>query len=93
MLERRAIPVTMPGSAIGSSRSSETTSRPKKRLRCTAAAASVPSTSAMVVATVATRTDSHSAAQKSVRVSAFPHHWSVKPGRGNVKAAMSVVKV
>ena len=92
MLERSAMPVTMPGSAIGSSRSSDTTSRPKKRLRWTAAAASVPSTSAISVATDATRTDSQNAAQKSTRLNALPHHSKVMPGSGKVNAATSVVK-
>ena len=47
--ERSAMPVTMPGSAIGRTSSSEIASRPKKRARDSAAAASVPSTSASAV--------------------------------------------
>jgi hypothetical protein len=48
------MPVMMPGSAIGRMISSEIASRPKKRVRGSAPAASVPSTSAMAVATSAT---------------------------------------
>ena len=47
------MPVTMPGSAIGSTISRFSDSRPKNLKRCTASAASVPSTSATSVAPVA----------------------------------------
>ena len=46
-----AIPVTIPGSAIGRMTRKETVSRPKKRWRATAIEARVPSTSAIAVAT------------------------------------------
>ena len=51
------MPVMMPGSAIGRMRRSDTVSRPKKRERLTAAAASVPSTSATSVEIAATRAE------------------------------------
>ena len=41
--ERRAMPVTMPGRAIGRMKSTEIASRPKNFIREIAAAASVPS--------------------------------------------------
>ena len=49
-----ATPVTMPGRAIGRMTRNETVSRPKKRWRATAIEASVPSTSAIAVATAPT---------------------------------------
>ena len=70
--ERSAMPVMMPGSAMGRMTSSEMVSRPKKRVRLTAAAQSVPRTSAMTVEMVATLTD---------RVSACPDVRPV-PGDG-----------
>ena len=48
------MPVMMPGSAMGRMTASEIVSRPKKRARDIAAAASVPSTSASAVAIAAT---------------------------------------
>ena len=52
--ERSAMPVMMPGSAIGRMTSSEMVSRPKNFVRDTAAAQSVPSTSAIAVEIAAT---------------------------------------
>ena len=49
----RATPVTMPGSAIGRITRNEIVSRPKKLKRATASEASVPRTSATVVAIAA----------------------------------------
>ncbi len=63
-----AMPVTMPGSAIGRMISSETESRPKNRNRCSARAAMVPSTSATSVATIATCTETHTASRAPSRV-------------------------
>src|SRR5882762_2132451 len=51
--ELSAIPVTTPGSAIGSTSRNVIASRPKKRKRLTAAAAAVPRTSANAVASPA----------------------------------------
>ena len=78
------MPVMMPGSAIGSTNSSEIASRPKNLARDSAAAASVPSTSASAVAIAATSTDSRSAGQMS---GARPRRRRtiacVSPGGGN----------
>ena len=82
-VERSAMPVTMPGRAIGSTSSRVMPSRPKKRLRQRAAAASVPRTRAMAVATAATCTDSHSAFQMSWRSQATANQRRVRPGGGN----------
>ena len=57
------MPVTMPGSAIGRMISSDTALRPKNRVRCSAIAARVPSTSAIAVASSATWTLTHSASR------------------------------
>jgi hypothetical protein len=82
--ERSAMPVTMPGSAMGSTSRNDTASRPKKRLRDTAAAASVPSTSATAVAILATRSERNSACQKSLRPAATANHRSVSAGGGKL---------
>ena len=58
-----AIPVMMPGSASGSTRSSETASRPKNLNRWTANAAAEPRTSAMALAANAALSDSVSASR------------------------------
>jgi hypothetical protein len=79
------MPVMMPGSAIGRISSSDTASRPKKRLRQTAAAASVPRIIATIVETAATCSDSSSASRMSGRWNATPNHFSVNPGIGNTK--------
>ncbi|MNL45498.1 hypothetical protein D3C87_1681480 [compost metagenome] len=81
--ERSAMPVMMPGSAIGRMTSSEMVSRPKKRVWLTAAAQSVPSTRATAVAIEATLTESVSAAQTSGRFQAMANHCVVSPGGGN----------
>ena len=60
-----AMPVTMPGRAIGRSSRNETTSRPKNRNRCTANAASDPSTSAVPVASSPALSDRRSASRTS----------------------------
>ena len=81
--ERSEMPVMMPGNAIGRMRSSDTDSRPKKRERLTAAAASVPSSIASTVETAATRTLSHSACCTSGRPQATANQRVVRPGGGN----------
>ena len=60
-----AIAVTMPGSAIGSTRKSETAFRPKNRNRWTANAARLPRTRARIVAIVATIVEFVSASRTS----------------------------
>ena len=54
-VELSAIPVTMPGSAMGRMTRNETASRPKNRNRATPRAARLPSTSAIDVAIAAVR--------------------------------------
>ena len=68
--ERSEMPVMMPGRAIGRMTSSDTASRPKNCARDTAAAHSVPRTSAIGVETAATCSDSASACQMSGRLQA-----------------------
>ena len=60
-----AMPVMMPGSASGSTSSSEIASRPKNRKRWTANAAAEPNSSAMIVAARPALSDSHSASRTS----------------------------
>src|SRR3954447_22848519 len=82
--DRSAIPVMIPGSAIGSTNRSETDSRPKKRARDSAAPASVPKTSASSVAMSATFRDSQSGGHISGR--SYHAAWNqrvVNPGGGN----------
>ena len=75
--ERSEMPVMMPGSAIGRMRRSEIASRPKKRERATAAAASVPSTSATSVAIAATRALQRQRLPDVLRSQATANHCSV----------------
>src|SRR5581483_2690094 len=58
--ELSAMPVIIPGRAIGSTSTNDTASRPKKRRRATANAASDPSSKAIAVEIRPARTDSHS---------------------------------
>src|SRR4051794_20627246 len=81
--ERSEMPVMIPGSAIGRITSSEMVSRPKNRVPETAAAQSVPSTSAIRVEIDATCTDSVSACQTSARFQVTSNHFSVSPGGGH----------
>ena len=90
--ERSAIPVMMPGSAIGRMTSSDTASRPKNFAPDTAAAHSVPRISASSVEIAATCNDSVSAGQMSAASQATPNHLSVSPGGGQTKLFSSVVK-
>src|SRR3990172_4260279 len=92
MADRNAIPVMMPGRAIGKTMKSERVSRPKNFDLHTAPAARVPRTKAITVATAATPSDSDSASRTSGLRAATPNHWVVSPGGGNRKLASSVVK-
>ncbi len=76
------MPLITPGSAIGRISSSDTASRPKKLARASAAAASVPSTSATPVAASATSKLSWIAAHTSWRSQATPNHCVVSAGGG-----------
>src|ERR1700754_2649639 len=73
--EFSAIPVMIPGSASGSRITNEIASRPKKRKRWTANAASEPSTSAIAVEISAARTDSHSAERISSSWKVVENHF------------------
>ncbi len=73
----RAIPVTTPGSAIGSTISRDTVSRPKNRKRWRASAAMVPSTSATAVAISATSTETTIALRAPGFSRAADHHCVV----------------
>src|SRR5689334_4103528 len=80
-----AIPVTTPGSAIGSRTRKDTVSRPKKRYRATAKAAAVPSTIAIAVAPSAASTLVSSALRAPPACQALPHQDAVKPVGGQLK--------
>jgi len=86
-----ARPVTMPGSAIGRMISSETTLRPKKRVRRNPIAASVPSTSAIAVAQSATWMLVNRASLAPALSTATFHQCRVNPGGGQPKV-LSVLK-
>jgi hypothetical protein len=85
------MPVTMPGSAIGSTTSSDTVSRPKNRYRCTAKATMLPSTRATAVAPRPALTDVHAASRAPVLDHARVHHSVVRPGGGhaNVRSVLN----
>jgi hypothetical protein len=78
-----ATPVTIPGNAIGRITRNDTVSRPKKRWRATASEASVPSTSAIPVATSPTLTEVTSALPAPLPWNAWLNQWVVKPGGGH----------
>src|SRR5262249_28936697 len=82
--EFSAIPVMIPGSAIGSTKMNEIASRPKNRLRDNPNAASEPSSSASAVATHAALIDNHSAPRTSESSQAAENQWVVKPGIGKL---------
>src|SRR5262249_50267328 len=82
--EFSAIPVMIPGSAIGRTKTNEIASRPKKRLRANPNAASEPSTSASAVATDAALTDNQSAPRTSESCQAAENQCVVKPGIGQL---------
>ncbi len=73
----RASPVMIPGSASGRMTRNEIVSRPKKRERDTASAASVPRTSAIAVAPSAAFTERSSASRTSGLCQATPNHFVV----------------
>ncbi len=83
MAESSATPVTTPGRAMGSVRAKVSDSLPGKRPRNIAAAAIVPSTSAIAVAQAATASESPTARKTSSRAKARPNQASVSPGGGN----------
>ncbi len=82
--ELRAMPVTMPGSAMGRTTTKDTVSRPKKRCRATANAMSVPRTSAIAVAPRPAFTDTHRAPRAPELSRATDHQCRVSPGGGQL---------
>ena len=72
----------MPGSAIGSTKSSVIDSFARKLLRASAKAASVPRISAASVAMLATMSERRIASQISSRANAASNQCSVSPGGG-----------
>lgn len=84
----RARPVTMPGSAIGSTTSREIVLCPKNFVPDRANDTSVPSTRATNVATVATTTDVTKASLTPSFDTARDHHSSVNPGGGHANVRL-----
>ncbi|MNN75467.1 hypothetical protein D3C81_1917730 [compost metagenome] len=89
--ESRAIPVMMPGRAIGRISISEMPSLPKKLRRYSAAEARVPSTRAINVARQATCSDSLMDSSTSGRAKATANQLRVNPLGGKLNAASSVL--
>src|SRR3990170_9143686 len=90
-VERSAIPVTMPGRAIGRTTTKATTFLPKNFARYTAPASRPPSTIATPVEIVATSNESRTAPHMSSSPNATENHLVVKPGGGKVNAEDWVV--
>ncbi|MDT4883041.1 hypothetical protein FQZ97_1190490 [compost metagenome] len=90
--ESRAMPVTMPGRAIGRISISEMLSLPKKSRWYSAAAARVPRTMAITVAMLAICSDSLIDSSTSTRLKATLNQCRVKPCGGKLKPALSVLK-
>src|SRR3977135_7066 len=84
MNELSAMPVMIPGSAIGSTSSSEIASRPKKRKRATANAAIDPSTTAMPAEIAPAGGDSHSAWRSSALCHVEENHLVERPDSGQL---------
>src|SRR5579863_217829 len=82
--EFSAMPVMIPGSARGSTSSSDTVSRPKKRKRCTPAAASEPSSNATAVASRPAFSDSSSAERTCWSCQATESHFVDSPDGGQL---------
>src|SRR6478735_5332196 len=80
-----AMPVMIPGRAMGRMTSRLTALRPKKSNRCSARDRRVPSTSEMTVATVATCTLVSTADIAPWLWNALTHHSNVNPGGGHVR--------
>src|SRR5689334_13714617 len=82
--ELRAMPVTTPGSAIGRTSRNVIASRPKNLKRLTTAAAAVPSSSAINVATAAALSERTSASRASWLCQAAVNHSVLKPAIGQL---------
>src|SRR3954447_2182850 len=77
-----AMPVRIPGRAMGSTSRNEIVSLPKNRKRCTPKAAAEPSATAMPVASSAALTDSQSASRISWLCQVWPNHLVDSPEIG-----------
>src|SRR5947209_19459449 len=82
--EFSAIPVMIPGSAIGNTSTNDTTSRPKKRSRCTPNAASDPSSIAIAVLISPALSDSHSACRIESLFQVEENHFVERPCSGQL---------
>src|SRR5579864_9403227 len=82
--EFRAMPVMIPGSAIGSTKRNETASRPKKRKRCTPKAAAEPSRIALPVAIPPALSESQSACCMFGSWIAGENHFQESPAIGQL---------
>src|SRR5690349_11125711 len=83
MAASSAMPVMIPGSAMGNTNSSVSASLAGKRALASANAASVPRIMASVVAQAATASDSDSDCQMSACSKATLNQCTVRPGGGN----------
>ena len=79
----RAMPVTMPGNAMGRITRNETTSRPKKRNRWTANESSDPRMSATIVAPSAAWTDVRNDLRMASFSNALRYQSMVRPSGGH----------
>ena len=86
----KAIPVTMPGSAIGNTNSSDIDSRPKNLYLDIAAAAKDPKIKAITVAKSATTALRVIASRTPSLTAAFDHHVVVKPVGGQANEVFSL---
>src|SRR5262245_22363052 len=82
--ELSAMPVMMPGSAIGKTTANETVSLPKNLKRCTAKAAADPSSSAIDVAATLALSDRTKAVLISSLANADPNQRNDRPAIGHV---------
>src|SRR5688572_16089962 len=83
MAANKAMPVMMPGKAMGNTNSTVSESLAGKLARASAKAASVPRTRAIRVAHAATDSESVSDCQMSDRANATSNQCQVSPGGGN----------
>src|SRR5947209_17008034 len=82
--ELSAIPVMIPGSASGRTRTKDTTSRPKNRKRWTANAAMDPSVIAIALEIRPARTDNHSDWRIASLLNVCENHFVESPWSGQL---------
>src|SRR5919205_783560 len=85
-----ATPVTIPGKAIGKITRKEIVSRPKKRWRATASEASVPSTSAIAVASRPALIEVKNASRAASSLNAWLNQCVVHPGGGHSRILLEL---